>query len=50
MIGKSHERQSKQFRITAQRPAGASGQVGKVSMGARSGLSVAALSFDGRIP
>lgn len=50
MVGKSHERQSKQFRITAQRPAGASGQIGKVSMGARSGMSVAALSFDGRMP
>ncbi len=50
LIAKSHERQSHQFRITAQRPAGASGDVGKVSMGARSGLAVNSLSFDGRIP
>lgn len=49
-VAKSHERQSHQFRITAQRPAGSSGQVGKVSMGARSNLSVTTLSFDGRIP
>ena len=50
LVGKSHERQSHQFRITAQRPAGASGDVGKISMGARGGFAVTALSFDGRIP
>jgi hypothetical protein len=50
LVGKSHERQSHQFRITAQRPAGATGPVGKVSMGARGGNTVTSLSFDGRIP
>lgn len=43
------ERQSHQFRITADRPAGASGDVGKISAGAKSPLSLAGLSFDGRI-
>ncbi len=43
------ERQSHQFRITADRPAGATGDIGKVSMGAKSPLSTAGLSFDGRL-
>jgi len=43
------ERQSHQFRITADRPAGASGDIGKISMGAKSPLALAGLSFDGRI-
>jgi len=43
------ERQSHQFRITADRPSGASGDVGKISMGAKSPLVLAGLSFDGRI-
>jgi hypothetical protein len=43
------ERQSHQFRITADRPAGASGDIGPVSMGAKSPLVTAGLSFDGRI-
>ena len=43
------ERQSHQFRITADRPAGASGDIGKISMGAKSPLVLAGLSFDGRM-
>jgi hypothetical protein len=43
------ERQSHQFRVTADRPAGASGDVGKISMGAKSPLVLAGLSFDGRV-
>ena len=43
------ERQSHQFRVTADRPAGASGDIGKISMGAKSPLVLAGLSFDGRV-
>jgi hypothetical protein len=42
-------RQSHQFRVTADRPSGASGDVGKISMGAKSPLVLSGLSFDGRI-
>jgi hypothetical protein len=49
-VAKSHETQSHQFRLTVERPAGASGDLEKVSMGARSGLSTTSLSFDGRVP
>jgi len=48
-VAKNVERQSHQFRITADRPAGATGDIGKVSMGAKSPLSTAGLSFDGRV-
>ncbi len=48
-VATSVERQSHLFRITADRPAGASGDVGQVSMGAKSPLQTAGLSFDGRI-
>jgi hypothetical protein len=43
------ERQSHQFRVTADRPSGASGAIGNISMGAKSPLALAGLSFDGRI-
>ena len=43
------QRQSNQFRVTADRPSGASGDVGKISMGAKSPLVLSGLSFDGRI-
>jgi hypothetical protein len=43
------ERQSHQFRITAERPAGKKGDIGKVSMGTKAPLVTAGLSFDGRI-
>ena len=48
-VATSVERQSHLFRITADRPAGASGDVGQVSMGAKSPLQTAGLSFDGRL-
>jgi hypothetical protein len=48
-VATSVERQSHLFRITADRPAGASGDVGQVSMGAKAPLQTAGLSFDGRI-
>ena len=50
LVAKSHERQRHQFRITVQRPQGASGPVAQVSMGASGGDVVSSLSFDGRIP
>jgi hypothetical protein len=43
------QRQGNQFRVTADRPAGASGDIGKISMGAKSPLVLSGLSFDGRI-
>jgi len=43
------ERQSHQFRVTADRPSGVSGDVGKISMGAKSPLVLSGLSFDGRM-
>jgi hypothetical protein len=49
-VARSHELQSHQFRITVQRPAGASGPVGNVRLGAGSTVNVASLSFDGLIP
>jgi len=49
LVIKAHETASRQFRITAQRPAGRSGELGNVSMGARGGLGVVSLSFDGRV-
>jgi hypothetical protein len=45
----SIERQSHMFRITADRPAGASGAYGQITVGSRSPLSVVGLSFDGRL-
>jgi hypothetical protein len=49
-VAKTIERQSRQFRITADRPAGASGEITKVGMGARSPLVVAGVSLNGRLP
>jgi hypothetical protein len=49
-VAKSNERQSKQFRITAERPSGASGPPEKVGMAAKNNLVVAGVSFDGRHP
>jgi hypothetical protein len=42
-------RQTHMFRITADRPAGASGAYGQITMGSRAPLSVVGLSFDGRL-
>jgi hypothetical protein len=49
-VATSHEKQSHQFRITAERPAGAKGDLGQVGAGARGGLTVRGLSLDGRLP
>jgi len=50
LVAKNREVQSRQFRITVERPAGASGQVGTVKVAARAGLILTGLSLDGRIP
>ena len=50
LVAKSDERQRHQFRITVERPQGASGPVAQVSLGANGGDVVSNLSFDGRIP
>jgi hypothetical protein len=50
LVANTHERQSQQFRITAVRPAGASGDLSNVSMGVSGSNTVSHLSFDGRIP
>jgi len=49
-VAKGAERQSQQFRITAERPSGASGAPSKLSMSAKNGLQVTSLTTDGRIP
>ena len=43
------ERHRQQFRITADRPVGATGNVGKVNVGVKSPLVTAGLSFDGPV-
>jgi hypothetical protein len=43
------ERHRRQFRITATRPAGATGNIGKVNVGVKSPLVTAGLSFDGPV-
>jgi hypothetical protein len=48
-VATTHTRQSRQFKVTAQRPAGASGDLKGVTMAAFGGLSVTAVSFDGRV-
>jgi hypothetical protein len=49
-VAESAKKQSAQFRITVERPSGASGELGKVSAGARGGLILQGLSLDGRLP
>jgi hypothetical protein len=49
-VAKAHERQSNQFRLTVERPAGAKGDLGKISMGARGGLRPTGVSTDGLHP
>jgi hypothetical protein len=49
-VAESAAKQSKQFRITVERPAGKSGDLGKVSAGARTGISLLGLSMDGHLP
>jgi hypothetical protein len=49
-VATSVEKQSHQFRLTLERPAGKSGEVGQLSAGARSGLTLQGLSMDGQLP
>jgi hypothetical protein len=49
-VAASHEKQSHQFKITVERPAGKSGELGQLSAGGRSGLVLQGLSIDGRLP
>lgn len=46
----SHEKQSRQFRLTVERPAGAKGDLDQIAAGARAGLVLRGLSMDGRQP
>lgn len=48
-IAKSHERQSHQFRLTFQRPNGASGAMGQIGAQIRAGLN-SSLTINGRLP
>jgi hypothetical protein len=48
-VAKSHTRQSHQFRITFQRPNGASGLLGQVGAATRAGLTPS-LTINGRLP
>jgi hypothetical protein len=50
LVASNYERQKHLFRITAQRHAGVSGPLARVSMGASGANTVSSLSFDGRIP
>jgi len=50
-VAESHAKQSRQFRLTVERPAGAKGDVGQVGAGiARPGLVLKGLSMDGLLP
>jgi hypothetical protein len=49
-VAKSNDKQSHQFRLTLQRPSGASGDLGQIGLSVRSGLRAAGLSRDGRLP
>jgi hypothetical protein len=49
-IAKGSQGQSQQFRITADRPGGASGAASNLSMSAKAGMAVTSLTMDGRIP
>jgi hypothetical protein len=49
-VAKSHDKQSHQFRITAQRPGGASGELGNLGISVRSPLQALGISRDGHMP
>jgi hypothetical protein len=49
-VAASHEKQSHQFKITIERPAGKTGEPGQLSAGARGGLQLLGISMDGRLP
>jgi hypothetical protein len=44
-VAKIHESQARQFRITVERPAGASGELNNVTMGGEGGLTVTSVSL-----
>jgi VWA domain-containing protein len=44
-VAKIHESQARQFRITVERPAGASGDLANVTMGAQGGMTVTSVSL-----
>jgi hypothetical protein len=46
LVAKSAAEQKRQFRLTVERPAGSSGDLGRVSMGARTGLQVVGLAME----
>jgi len=48
-VAAANERQAHQFRVTVDRPAGASGPLKQVTMSAFGGLAVASVSLDGRV-
>jgi hypothetical protein len=48
-VAKSHVRQSRQFRITFQRPGNASGPLGQVGVATRTGWTPT-LTINGRLP
>ncbi len=49
-VAKSQARQAHQFRLTVQRPTGASGDIGNIGFGVRTGLRAEGLSRDGHLP
>ena len=49
-VAKSQTRQAHQFRLTVQRPTGASGDVGNIGVGVRTGLRAEGISRDGHLP
>jgi hypothetical protein len=49
-VAASHEKQSRQFRLTVERPAGAKGELDQIAAGVRNGLVLRGLSMDGRQP
>ena len=48
-VAKSHVTESQRFRITVQRPSGATGDVTKVSVGARGGISPVSVALEGPV-
>ena len=46
LVAKNAAEQKRQYRLTVQRPAGASGDLGRVSMGARAGLQVVGVAME----
>jgi hypothetical protein len=49
-VAASHEKQSKQFRLTVERPASAKGELDQIGAAVRAGLVLRGVSMDGRQP